>query len=161
MYVRACVYVCVCSVKVSTQSSSPFTSSGLPASQLHTPVLCCFCTAWTAASSEAAFCRCRRSSSFCNVSIDWSFCLNSATSTCACNVVYLRVRIYCSEGLDSSDHCWRDLSTPFTLLISIHFTKGTPKSLKYSLPWKNHSPLLFCHIFPLYMGPKMNEMSST
>ena len=62
--------------------ASSFWLGGDPASQPHMPPEPCLCFAFKAACSDAAFCRRRSSNSFCNVSIVWSFCRSSATSTC-------------------------------------------------------------------------------
>lgn len=70
--------------------ASPLSLGGVPASQPHTPPEPCLCFASSAACSEAAFWRCRISSSFRKVSIVCSFCLSSATSTCSLKLISIQ-----------------------------------------------------------------------
>lgn len=79
------------------QSSSDFWLGGAPASQPHTPPELCLCFAFKAAAcSEAAFCRWRSSSSFCNVSIVCSFCRSSATSTWKLKAIRVVIYLFCT-----------------------------------------------------------------
>ncbi len=127
------------------QSSTPLLSGGLPASQLQTPVLC-FCAAWITASSEAGFWCCRRSSSFCKISIDWSFCLNSATSTCVKHCK--KVRNARRKNSIPMVTVWQH-SQPF------HLQSQSDVKPPNILPWTNHSPYSSdMYFLNIYMSTK-------